>query len=191
VRTSYSRYGSWSGLDSLTPARDSATVVMLSVEAGNEVALIDRVASGIFTFIAAAVPTTTLEFATLNPHVSLAATINTHPLARLQYIATAGLTSDGQMQVDIQTVEPSLTTDLATLSTTGGISVVNAYPGPGHLYTMWGGAKVKQSSLAAGGEQTIDHTNAYNPLLGMVALGGSVLPLGGEINLILVSSRPR
>jgi len=185
----YSRYGPWGGLDSLTPSRDSATILLATVAVGDLLVLIDRVTPGIFVFTAAAVPVTNTEFAVApNPHVALAAVINLHPVARLQYVATAGLTLSGHVMVVIEAIEPSTTAYPAVLYSTGGISITDAYPDPGSLFVMWGGSKIQQSSLVAGGEQTTDHTNAINPLLGMVVLGGSALPAGGEVNLIFASS---
>jgi len=64
------------------------------------------------------------------------------------------------------------------------VTMINRFPIGGGDWVMTGGAKMTQSSLLAGGAQTLDHNNAYDPRLGMVALGGSPLPVGGEINLI-------
>ncbi len=195
----YSRYGPWGGWDSLEPARDSGTFIFLGVLVDG-----DRVRAGIrpagaVLFTARNVPVGPEEFAVgPNAHVALAAALNAHSVIGQQYVATAGLTLSGQLMVEVESYEPSEEdydpTTLDNNATIGTLTprvilagVLPAAPGgtPGvTIGILMGGAKLMQSSLLAGGTRTFDHNNAYDPRLGMVALGGQPLPAGGEINLI-------
>jgi hypothetical protein len=183
----YSRYGPWGGWDFLEPARDEGTWVLLSVVDGTTVALWDRVGLVWVVLTARNVPLSNTEFATgATTHTSLAAVVNAHPDLRDQYEARAGLSLSGELTVTVYSRLPSTDTDPALMQ--GGATVLlrDTLPHPTMPNTgvLAGGAKLVQSSLLAGGEQTIDHNNDYDPRLGMVALGGSPLPAGGKINLI-------
>jgi len=145
-------------------------------------------------FTARNVPSGPGEFAVgPNAHVALAAAINAHPVIGQQYSATAGLTLSGQLMVEVESFEPSeddydpATLDNnATIGTlTSSVALAGVLPGLNPTEgILTGGAKLMQSSMLAGGTRTINPSNAYDPRLGMVALGGQPLPAGGEINLI-------
>jgi hypothetical protein len=185
----YSRYGPWGGWDSLSPARDWAAWILTGLVEGSTLPLWDRVGLAWVTFTARAVPALVTDFLlTPNPHTELATVINAHPVIGQQYEAVAGLTLSGQLMVTVFAYEPSTSTDPAVFYMGPLISTyattLNAIPTGVDLGVMAGGAKIAQSSLLAGGTRTLDHNNAYDPRLGMVALGGQPLPEGSESNLI-------
>ena len=182
----YSRYGPWGGWGTLEPDKDSGTWVLLSVSDGNAVRVWDRTGAAWVTFTARNVPVGATEFlAAPNPHTALAAAINAHPVIGTQYVATAGLTLSSQLKVVITSNNPSTTSDPAFIDDDSPTTIVmsGVLPATGGIGILTGGAKVLQSSMLAGGDRTIDNTNVHNPLLGMVALGGSTLPAGAEVNL--------
>jgi len=184
----YSRYGPWGGPDSLTPARDDGTFVFTgTLVDGDAVRLWDRVGLTLLTFTARNVPVGAVEFAAgAAAHVALAAAINAHSVIGQQYAATAGLTLSAQPSVLVASYEPVVTGDPAGITEASArIVMTGVLPSGTYPFSLlMGGAGVMQSSLLAGGTQTLDHNNAYDPRLGMVALGGQPLPAGGEINLI-------
>ena len=194
----YSRYGPWGGWDSLEPARDSGTFVFAQALVDGDQVGVGIRPVGSVTFTARNVPVGPEEFAVgPNAHTALAAAINAHPVIGQQYVATAGLTLSGQLMVEVESYTPSeddydpaTLDDNATIgSLTPRVILYGVLPGVGSgpgvsVGVLMGGAKLMQSSMLAGGTRTFDHNNAYDPRLGMVALGGQPLPAGGEINLI-------
>ena len=194
----YSRYGPWGGWDSLEPARDSGTFVFAQALVDGDQVGVGIRPVGSVTFTARNVPVGPEEFAVgPNAHTALAAAINAHPVIGQQYVATAGLTLSGQLMVEVESYAPSeedydpaTLDDNATIgSLTPRVILYGVLPGVGSgpgvsVGVLMGGAKLMQSSMLAGGTRTFDHNNAYDPRLGMVALGGQPLPAGGEINLI-------
>lgn len=159
--------------------------MLLNVYDGLTIQIYDRVGMAMVILTARNVPMTNTEFAVgPNPHTALANLINSHPVLRDQYAATAGLSMTGQLEVVVYTREPVTQTSMADIVGSSPdvlLRHVIDYPTFGLL---WGGAGLLQSSLLAGGERTIGYNNAYEPRLGMVALGGQLLPVGAEINLV-------
>ena len=168
---------------------------MVSLEENDRVMLWNRTTLSPHPFVAKAVPTNPNHHFQRGPneHIALANAINGSSI-RGDYFAVAGLTLSGQLSVTVYTLAPALPNsnpDTAVIGTnTLNIALADTLPTenvapPGWtLGVPWGGSGLQQSSLLAGGDQTIDHLNAYDARLGIVANGGQLLPLGSRVKLI-------
>jgi hypothetical protein len=192
----YSRYGPWGGLGALSASKDSGSFVFLvTLVEDDRIMLWDRTTLTRHGFRAKAVPTNPDHHFQRGPneHIALANAINGSTIGD-DYFAVAGLSLSGQLSVTVYTLAPALPNsnpDTAVIGTnTPNIILADTLPTEnptpaGWTYGVpWGGSGLQQSSLLAGGVQTIDHLNAYDARLGIVANGGQVLPLGARVKLI-------
>ena len=182
----YSRFGPWGGVDSLTPKKDAGGWVVDSPSIGSTVSIEEVATPALYTFTAVAVPSTFEEFAVgPTPAEALRDAINTHPLVRLLVVADVQTLLSGKKMVRVQALVPVTSDNWVRITSSGGdFQVVLVSPNG----TLQGGSKLTQSSLLAGGAASYDHTGFHNPLAGMVAQGGSPLPVGAEQHLVLVSA---
>lgn len=186
----YSRYGPWGGLKNLSPDRDYGTFRVVSPVDGDVVQVWDPVPAVWVSFTARNVPVGATEFAVApTPHVALAAVINAYVFST-SYVASAGTTLSGQLMVRVESVSPvdSFNNPLyiKTLNPTG-FQVTDVILTGSGVGLLTNGSGVSQSSLLAGGTRTGSATSPPNTLLGMVALGGSALPQGAQLNLTFQS----
>lgn len=182
----YSRYGPWGGLKNLAPDRDYGTFRVVAPVDGDVVQVWDPVPAIWVSFTARNVPVGATEFAVApTPHIALAAAINAYVFST-SYVASAGLTLGGQTMVRVESVSPvdSFNNPLyiKTLNPTG-FQVTDVILVGSGVGLLTNGSGVMQSSLLAGGTRTGAAIVPPNLTLGMVALGGSALPQGAQLNL--------
>jgi len=185
----YSHLGPWGGLGSLLPTPDSGFFEFnpASLQDGDQVS-VEKEPGGIAVlFTARTVPTLPNEFAIAPaPHVGLADCINNDPVIGALVTATAGLTWTGDPSILVEAILPVTVMNMISLwsSNETAIWLVGISPEISDRGLLTGGAKMTQGSLVAGGNFTV--RNGFNdPKLGLVCLGGTVLPAGLETVQIL------
>jgi hypothetical protein len=190
----YSRYGPWGGLDSLSPRRDDAYIEFRNtLQDGDTVEVYKNGIALPEIFTAKAVPVGPRDFAVApQPHVDLAAAIMADAITSPWFsAATAGLTWAGNFAVLLEAQEvvaQGVYVGLRGVTGAGGILLLGTIPfvhGVTTISLLSGGAKILQSSLLHGGAGSVDLNGQHDSLLGMVALGGSVLPAGVVTETIL------
>lgn len=186
----YSRFGPWGGLSNLTPDKDYGTFRVVSPVDGHQVRIWDPVPGVWVTFTARAVPLGPTDFAVAPaPHVALAEAINAYPFST-GFEAEAGLTLSGQLMVRVSSLMPvdTLLNPLYFQAPhPAGFTLADVIRLPNDIGLLMGGAGVSQSSLLAGGSQLGTIVEVPDLTLGMVALGGSPLPQGAQLNLTFQS----
>jgi len=183
----YSRYGPWGGVDALSPKKDFGHLVFVQDPApvGIEVVIEDP-NSIQWVFTGVVIPATDQEWAVApNGPESLAEVINNHPVVG-QYVRASVFTNLlGERVVLVEAVEPVSPTHIIRLSSSDSLDLRVDRVSPTGV--LQGGAKVRQSSLLAGGLATVQPVNFHDPFAGMVASGGSPLPQGVEQHLVLTA----
>jgi hypothetical protein len=187
----YSHTGPWGGWSSLNPDPDRGYFEFGAIlPEGTQVTIREEVGGDVAVFTAKLVPVNPGDFAiSPQPHVNLANAINAHPVASLYVRAGAGLTWSGVMSTVVESLLPTDETNLVTLATSnaGAIRITGTVPLISGGQLLAGGAKIRQSSLVAGGSLTVPE-GAYHPELGMVCEGGVSLPLGPRYERVLYAS---
>ena len=182
----YSRVGPWGGLAALTPDRDYGTFRIVAPADGDVVRVWDPVPAVWVSFTAKLVPVAPTDFAMApNPHTALADALNAYTFS-VALVASAGLTLSGQTMVRVESEVPAFSDPLyiQTMNPTG-FAIADVVRLPNNIGMLTNGAGVQQSSLLAGGTRLGLITEVPNTVLGMVAQGGSALPLGARVNLTL------
>jgi len=173
----------------LTPAKDFGVFLLVGLVEGSTVSLWDRVGLVWTTFTARAVPLLATDFLlSPNPHTTLANVIG---LVRGdQYLAMPGLGLSGTLNVRIEVIEPVTTGNPAYIlsGNSSEVRLDDVIPYPDGSGLLMGGSGIKQSSLLAGGSQTLNSFNIHTSTLGMLAQGGNELPAGAEVNLTFTPS---
>lgn len=181
----FSHLGPWGGAAALSAARDSGTFEFqgATVPVGYTVEVRNETTLTVVTFTAVAVPAAPNEFdANVTPHVSLANAINQHVVVSTWVEATSGITWAGYRAVLVEARLPVTVLNLLAIVATPPLVRVTGVLGDNASGLLTGGAKITQSSLAAGGTVTVPYTGAiaglHNPLRGFLCEGGNVLPAG-------------
>jgi len=187
----YSHTGPWGGLSALEAAQDFGILEFLglTVPVGTT-AEVRSDAGWSVVFTAVAVPVLPTEFAAApTPHLSLADAINNHAVTRNWVEAVAGLTWWGSRAVTVESLSPVVVGNLVSIWGTPPQIVVQDVLGTEAGGILTGGAKINQSSVLAGGWQTVNPVGPgeHDPLLGFVCQGGALLPVGGTVIEVLSS----
>lgn len=176
----YSRYGPWGGISSLTPYKDSGYFDMpYAIVDGTTVTITEMDTLASVTFVARNVPVGPLEFALFpQPHVNLAAAINTDVTASGWVTASAGLNWFGDPSVAVEALAAIGPLNMLAISTSDptSIRISGVLPIAANQGRLTGGVGLMQSSLVGGGTSTLNAANVHDPLLGILVAGGSALP---------------
>ena len=187
----YSHIGPWGGMDALEAKPDTGFFEIRGVLVdGTQVTVKEEVSGDFAVFTARTVPVGPDDFAiSPQPHVSLASAINNNPIVSLYVTADAGLTLAAVEAVQITSLDPVTLTNIVVIETSDSaiIRLTGVDMDALGVGTLTGGAKIKQSSLLAGGDSTIKD-GIHDPLLGMVCQGGQVLPVGTQVSSIIYAS---
>lgn len=186
----YSRYGPWGGMDALSPLKDSGVFVFVADPAPvGTVVSVEDPNSVVWNFQGVVLPANELEWAVAptGPE-SLAEVLNLHPVVGQLIEASVYVDLSGEKVVLVRSREPIGPAHTIRITSNDPLSIrVDKTSSTGVLQ---GGAKMRQSSLLAGGLTTIQTNqavNAHDPYAGMVASGGSPLPQGEEQHLVLMA----
>jgi len=191
----FSHVGPWGGQAALSAVQDYGTFEFLNavVPVGTTVQIRNDSLVIPITFTAVAVPVAPNEFAAApTPHISLANAINNHAVTRTWVEATAGLTWWGSRAIQVDAWNPVVVGNLISIWGTSTQIAVRDTLGTHLGGTLTGGAKIHQSSLVAGGWQTVNPVGpgSHDLTKGFVCQGGAVLPQGGTVIQVLVSLAP-
>ena len=187
----YSHIGPWGGMDSLIPEPDTGFFEFRgTLIDGTQVEVREEISGDFAVFTARNVPVNPDDFAiTPQPHVSLAEVIRNNPIVSLYVTAEAGLTLAAVEAVQVISLDPVTLINQVVIETSDSaiIRLTGVDMDALGVGTLTGGAKIKQSSLLAGGDSTIKD-GVHEPIMGMVCQGGQVLPLGVEVGSIIYAA---
>lgn len=180
---SYSRFGPWGGLDTLTARPDEGIFVLESPVEGSQVRVYDRTGLSWIVFTAKAVPVNPTDFSLVpNPHTALANSISEN--LSTDYSAESGLTLAGQQAVFVYAKAPSDSNTLIETLDGSNIFLRNVEYTTTTQGKLAHGSKVTQSSLFAG-DSSSHVEGRHDPTKSILILGGGLLdlPMTSVVNL--------